>query len=994
MILKYKTRGDSSPKGKPHVFFACHPLDFDLCFQKLTNDILEKQNCAIWYLPDYDCMDELLLKDDLALMQLVIVPITENLLIHDSYVSNIVLPYAVEKHIPICPIVYEENLSPLLSHKGQLQSVYVSLFGDSQYLDRDNKDSTAIPYYEKLSSYLSKVLLGDELAQKIRAAFDAYIFMSYRKKDRKYAQKLIRLIHKNEFCKNIAIWYDEFLVPGEGFNQAISDALQNSDLFALVVTPNLVNETNYVMTTEYPMAQETNKPILPVEMVMTDKEVLKEKFDGLPDCINVSKNTDFVTGLKSIIKKVALRENVGTPEHKFFLGLAYLNGIDVEIDIEIGITNIEAAAQDGLPEAMDQLASIYRFGIGTASNYDKAIYWQSHLVEAYMEQYKQNHTPENAAIYSKALYELGEIYESNNITNQAIATFLRLEEFYTTEKRNFSKSDFYSKKIRVLYLIANQYAMTDDFESQCHAFSYYERVISILEERAKYPLSDDELVEIAGFYDMLAMFLINTSRRFDAKIDVKELSLSSRRLRRLLEGNHKIDFASTLRDSIVHYGTARNNAIFLKESGIAEYFKKLGGEVDPEVDYKHVNPLMEAEELLFLSLGIFEYLGRIDFEKYRKNYCTTFCRIAELWMMLGYTARAVETYELNINVLKKFSAEYFQDLDEEIATSHLQLGKAFLHINDYNNATAVLEIAITLLEQYQKTSLRMCIALADAYRQMAIAKRNGKIAIQFLSKAKDVLEKVVESKFSTAQLIMQLADCCCEMAKICTVPDTWDSEMFFRMFDNVNKICKRNYDYDKINCSIHLTRIYILRALMEDCRTKESVEFVVKCLKIALNNCKTLLVEDSEFNYECWIQTVNQLLSFNHYADMKLTGELLDTWKISLAYIVTEYLNFIIDFANNHTDKLLPHNFRVKFSDYSLMCGNVNNKFVENYETILYIFFDLLIKNVYAVGLLNKTVNMEKLIAEVYDELIKGQEQGYVLQVLYKEKKKLISLIK
>ena len=39
--------------------------------------------------------------------------------------------------------------------------------------------------------------------------------------------------------------------------------LQKSDLFALVVTPNLVNEVNYVMTTEYPAAVEQKKPVLP-----------------------------------------------------------------------------------------------------------------------------------------------------------------------------------------------------------------------------------------------------------------------------------------------------------------------------------------------------------------------------------------------------------------------------------------------------------------------------------------------------------------------------------------------------------------------------------------------------------------------------------------------------------------------------------------------------------------------------------------------------------
>ena len=994
MMLNYKTRGNSAPNGKPRVFFACHPIDFDFCFQTIANEILEKQNCAIWYITDYNGIEEISLKDDLSLMQLIIVPITENLLIQDSYVSKIVLPYAFENHIPVCPIVFEDNLSSLLSQEGNLKLAYASLFGDWQYLNRYSKDSTEIPYSEKLSSYLSKILIGDEFAQKVRAAFDAYIFMSYRKKDRKYAQKLMRLIHKNEFCKNIAIWYDEFLVPGEGFNQAIADVLQNSDLFALVVTPNLVDEINYVMTTEYPTAREADKLILPVEMVETDKEALKVKFDGLPNCINASESTDFIAGLQSIIKKIALKENEGTPEHKFFLGLAYLNGIDVEIDVEIGISNVEAAAKDGLPEAIEKMASIYRYGIGTASNYDNAIYWQSHLVETCLAKYNQNHSSENVELYSKSLYELGNIYEENNDTNNAIATFVQLDEFYTVEEKCFSQSDFYSKKIKVLYLIANLYAKSDNFESQRHAFSCYEKLILILKERAKHSLSDDELLEIAGFYDMLAIFIINISRRFDTKIDVNELSRSSRRLRRLIEKNHAIDFAGALKDSIFHYGTVHSNARFLRESGIAEALEKMGSKVDPEVDFKHVDPLLEAEELLFLSLGILEYLVGTDFEKYRKNYSTTFCHIADLWMTLGYAERAIETYNINIKVLEKCSAEYFQNLDEEIATSQLQLGKAFILVKDYANAAAALEKAIMLLERYSETGLRISIILADAYRQMAKVNRNGKIALRFLDKERDVLEKIVGSKFSTLQLTMQLADCYCLVAKICTVPDSWDSELFFTMFDKVNQICKNHYDEDKISCSIHLNTIYILRTLLEDCKTTESVEFVVKCLQIALNNCKTLLVEDSEFNYGCWIQTINQIGSFNHYAVTKLKGELLKTWQISLAHIVTEYLNFIIDFSEDNAEKLLPHDFRVGFSDFALTNGTANFEFIENYETILYIFFELLIKNVYDVGLLVESVDMKKLISDVYDDLIKERRQGYALQILNKEKHNLLTLLK
>ena len=114
--------------------------------------------------------------------------------------------------------------------------------GDIQYLDPYCRDETAISYDEKLTKYLDSVLIGDKLAERIRDAFDAYIFLSYRKKDRRYANELMRIIHAIPGCRDIAIWYDEFLVPGEDFNDAISHALKKSDLFTMVVTPNLINE--------------------------------------------------------------------------------------------------------------------------------------------------------------------------------------------------------------------------------------------------------------------------------------------------------------------------------------------------------------------------------------------------------------------------------------------------------------------------------------------------------------------------------------------------------------------------------------------------------------------------------------------------------------------------------------------------------------------------------------------------------------------------------
>jgi len=310
-LLKYKTRNDSNPKGKPRVYFACHPDDYETTFERISNQILMKQNCVIYYSESNQGLKEDELKDAILQMQLVVIPITAKFLFEDNQAYEFIFKTAKSNNIPILPIMQEKNIETIFNEK----------CGDIQYLDEFTLDPTAISYDKKLENFLNSVLISDELAEKIRNAFDAYIFLSYRKKDRKYAQELMKLIHKNDFCRDIAIWYDEFLVPGESFNDAIADALKKSKLFALVVTPNLINEENYVMTTEYPMARERKMHILPAESVETDKEELKAKFADIPDCTDAHNEKMLSDSMLQAIKALAIKSNDSSPEHNFFIGL-------------------------------------------------------------------------------------------------------------------------------------------------------------------------------------------------------------------------------------------------------------------------------------------------------------------------------------------------------------------------------------------------------------------------------------------------------------------------------------------------------------------------------------------------------------------------------------------------------------------------------------------------------------------------------------------------
>ncbi len=273
MSLQYKTNigkyteskgSQPSPRGKQKVLFVSHPADFDIWFDVITDEILAKQpNCAIYFYEKEDNITAETMNTDLLNVILFVIPVSINLMRDDCDIQKY-LDFASLKNVRLLFIQVEHGIGNLFNAK----------YGSYQLLNKDDSDVTSISYKEKMSKFLESVIIGEELEEEIRQAFNAYIFLSYRKKDRRLANELMRIIHSNDFCRDIAIWYDEYLTPGEDFNDAIVGAIEKSGLFIMLVTPNLVNEENYVHKVEYYEAKRANKPIFPVEAEKTDRDKL------------------------------------------------------------------------------------------------------------------------------------------------------------------------------------------------------------------------------------------------------------------------------------------------------------------------------------------------------------------------------------------------------------------------------------------------------------------------------------------------------------------------------------------------------------------------------------------------------------------------------------------------------------------------------------------------------------------------------------------------
>ena len=495
--LPYKTVGQDDPKGHPWILYSSHPIDFEKYFDTVWKWLSGFQSIALFYEPDGMIIPPEQLKAYIRNMQMIVIPVTTRLLQDDCRTINEILPFANEEHIPVLPLMMERGL----------EEAFEQRFGNIQFLDAYSKDPTAIPFERKLEHYLKTNLISDELMKKIRAAFDAYIFLSYRKKDREYANELMRLIHKDKTCRDIAIWYDEYLVPGEDYNDAISKALKMSDIFALVVTPNLLEKPdgvpNYVMQHEYPDAVDAGKPILPVEMVKTDRSDLEAAYGRIPKSILKSSKDEITRRINEYLQ-IAVGED--SPEHNFFIGLAYLDGIDVEANHERAVDLITGSAENGLEEAMRKLADMYAAGKGVRRDYDQSLTWRIRLVDAIRNRYGNGSC--DALILIRELRELGDAYSSLGMLEQARDTY---QEFHGLAKQNSCKRNegqrLYFESLSKLGEIYHLLGMPEEAER------WYRESLKAYSSYAKTDVHSDKTLWI--LYNKLGDVLMSRNKRQD-----------------------------------------------------------------------------------------------------------------------------------------------------------------------------------------------------------------------------------------------------------------------------------------------------------------------------------------------------------------------------------------------------------------------------------------------------------------------------------------------
>lgn len=417
--MNFRTSTGQPVMGQPWVFFSCHPASFPLYQEQIMHDVLTCCDCVFcWRDPDDTSPDTL---SDLDQMSLVIFAVDSKFVEEDCFANTAVWRYAVEHHIPLLPLLMEDDVVVTFNERfGQLHALLG--FGSARN--------------ERLRSHFDRIFVSADQAEEIRQSFDAYLFLSYRKVDATDAADLIENIRGLDYCRDVAIWFDSYLSPGEDFDRRIREVLRASDLFVLLVTPNLVvDANNYVRCEEYPEAlRSKDGHILPVEMRPTDRTRLDDWYDELPPCVNGRLRSALDVALRHHLRGKAIGTN-SDPRHLYCMGLAYLQGIDVEVDKRRAAALITEAGEAGLQDAMRTLREMYQDGNGVRRDASESARWGERLAQSMRPARPEQATPQECLAYVQQLVDAAQAFADLRKIDHALRLVSEGAELLPADRR-------------------------------------------------------------------------------------------------------------------------------------------------------------------------------------------------------------------------------------------------------------------------------------------------------------------------------------------------------------------------------------------------------------------------------------------------------------------------------------------------------------------------------------------------------------------------------
>ncbi len=272
------------------------------------------------------------------------------------------------------------------------------------------------------------------------------VFISYRKKDNLYSIR-DRIAEYILSALDCAVWYDTSLTPGVDYDIEISNAIRESDVVVLLLTPTIL-ESKYVWDIEIKQAICQQKGIIPITLGIKEEHIPKIE-EKLGHIQMLSGNC--MCGSYTVDEKNAFIHDLSRALNQFI----------VSVDVAMSVTRFFAAKKDLLPARVLSFEQMYLMaygllkGIGTDSSIEEAILILNSLLNIYA---KDEDTKQLKGEISYLLL----LYYTNTANYEMVMK-------YAKEGENFSS-------LATLYHVGNMYYTGNLFEKNINkALEYFEK---------------------------------------------------------------------------------------------------------------------------------------------------------------------------------------------------------------------------------------------------------------------------------------------------------------------------------------------------------------------------------------------------------------------------------------------------------------------------------------------------------------------------------------
>ena len=740
-----RTQPNTEAQGIPSVYLACHDEEAAKLFKPFADELLRLRRCAVYCLePGSAEVPFKELTEYFDEMRLFVVPVTRKLMQTRNRTALREIPYALEHRIPVLPILTEDGLDKLYIHR----------FGETRFLHLKNEDG-APTLRAQLEKYLEGVLPDDNELERIGEFFSARMFVGFCKKDRRSAVRLMRKIHDFGFARDVALLRDSSLSPYEEFTPELERMLGQSCAYIPVLTPRFVDEPNYMAHEAYDAARRTKMAIIPVEMTHTDRVTAEEVLFRLPDIININE-TDILRDRLHECLGSSAGTALKTPEREYYLGLAYLNGVDVEINRERALRLITSAANAGYYDAACRLVAMYRNGDGVRRDEKHSALMQAQAAQLLEEQCRERAEEAKTRRMIDSFRECGTaFYEAKDFANaeKAFIKLYRLCRQYSDKQ----PAEYLDRELAIaLYMLGDIRRSVFDYEQAEH---YYDKAVALCKQLiADYRRKTDRAI-LSLCYDRLG----------DIARDQLLPDVAQRYYQRALELDSK-------------YSTPRNCAVSMDKLGsIAE----------------QRGNLVEAEEHFKKSLEIRERLVG------EKATALALSDLAHSHELLGEIARrsnkpalAGEHYKTSLELRERIANDTESpDAKEKLANCCGMLGDLERQNNDPDSAREYYDRSLALLSELVKdTGIPSAkLALSTALEQrgsLALDEGDAERAQLCFERSLSLCESLLR-RAKTEQTIGGLAAALTRMGEVCIARGDYDTaeehlQRARRMLEEVN----------------------------------------------------------------------------------------------------------------------------------------------------------------------------------------------------------------